>query len=38
MFLYAFDEEKDEVIIVSFRHSRELAYKLPENFLGDEEE
>lgn len=38
MFLYAFDEEKDEVLIVSFRHSRELAYKLPENFLDDEEE
>ena len=37
MFLYAFDEEKDEVLIVSFRHSRELAYKLPENFLDEEE-
>ena len=38
LILYTFDKAKDEIRVVSFRHSRELAYKLPENFLGDEEE
>ena len=31
MFLYTFDEEKNEVLIVSFRHSRERAYQLAKN-------
>ena len=32
MILYTFNESKDEIRVVSFRHSRELAYKLPEDF------